>query len=180
MAGDHPDQLRLSAYLDHAEAAIRDRMASTSGPLALRLDVALPHGVELLRHHDLDNYLFPLVTRLGAGQFVSVWGAKAVGDVSAIRVERARQASAIDEAGLYHALTTRSAETVAWKQELRDQLAGATELADGPLELQLAFRVGPGRNWANLWKPTIDSLDRILGSDGGRPWNPRDGRITRL
>ena len=36
-------------------------------------------------------------------------------------------------------------------------------------------------NYLNLWKPTIDALGPILGSDSsGREWSPDDGRITEL
>ena len=51
----------------------------------------------------------------------------------------------------------------------------------GPIALELAFVVGPGRNWLNLWKPTIDALDRLLGrTRPDREWHPRDGRIIEL
>jgi hypothetical protein len=48
--------------------------------------------------------------------------------------------------------------------------------------LELAFVVGPNRNWVELWKPTIDALEPLLGRDPfqKRPWNPRDGRIIEL
>jgi hypothetical protein len=47
--------------------------------------------------------------------------------------------------------------------------------------MQLCFTVGLGRNWLNLWKPTIDALGQILGNDPtGAPWNPLDGRIVEL
>jgi hypothetical protein len=49
------------------------------------------------------------------------------------------------------------------------------------VRLELSFVVGPGRNWLNLWKQTIDSLDPLLGSTHPeRAWHPRDGRITEL
>ncbi len=33
----------------------------------------------------------------------------------------------------------------------------------------------------NLWKPTIDALDPLLGcTEVGRDWHPRDGRIVEL
>lgn len=39
--------------------------------------------------------------------------------------------------------------------------------------------MGSGTKWWNLWKPTIDALDRLLGRDPkGRDWHPLDGRIT--
>ena len=41
--------------------------------------------------------------------------------------------------------------------------------------------MGPGRNWLNLWKPTIDALDPLLGrAREVRDWHPRDDRITAL
>lgn len=61
------------------------------------------------------------------------------------------------------------------------QLADQDLLPDGAVTLQLSFTVGPRRNWANLWKPTIDALGRLLGrSDPGRPWHVHDGRIVEL
>jgi hypothetical protein len=49
------------------------------------------------------------------------------------------------------------------------------------VHLQLAFVVGPKRNWPNLWKPTFDALDPLLGRTGpDRDWHPRDGRIVDL
>ena len=49
---------------------IRDR---DSGPWALRLDVGLPPGRDLLDMADLDNYAYPLATRRGNERLVSVW-----------------------------------------------------------------------------------------------------------
>jgi hypothetical protein len=64
---------------------------------------------------------------------------------------------------------------------VRDAVAHATEIPSGPVQLQLAFVVGPYRNWLNLWKPTIDALDLLLGrTRADRDWHPRDGRITNL
>jgi hypothetical protein len=49
------------------------------------------------------------------------------------------------------------------------------------VSLQVAFTVGARRNWLNLWKPTIDAMEQILGrSQPERPWHPRDGRIVEL
>lgn len=60
-------------------------------------------------------------------------------------------------------------------------IAGSAELPAGPVRLELAFVVGPSRNWLNLWKQTIDALDPILGRTyPGRAWHPLDGRITEL
>ena len=56
-----------------------------------------------------------------------------------------------------------TAATTAYKQQVSDRLIGAAELSAGPIALELAFVVGARRNWLNLWKPTIDALDRLLG-----------------
>lgn len=58
---------------------------------------------------------------------------------------------------------------------------GAEELPAGPVRLELAFVVGLRRNWLNLWKQTIASLDPILSCTlPERDGHPPDGRITEL
>ena len=59
---DDPDQIRLQEYLDDTEALIAG--ARIRGPWALRLDVGLPSSRDLLDASDLDNYAYPLATRL--------------------------------------------------------------------------------------------------------------------
>jgi len=78
--------------------------------------------------------------------------------------------------------TTASASTTAYKRQISSQLENnVVELDESPVALQLAFTVGLRRNWTNLWKATIDSLDLILGrTDAARLWHPPDGRITEL
>jgi len=44
----------------------------------------------------------------------------------------------------------------------------------------IAFTVGAGRAWPNLWKPAIDATGQILGLPGPRRCHPRDGRIVEL
>lgn len=79
------------------------------------------------------------------------------------------------------AKTTASASTAAFKEQIYAAVAGAAELPAGPVRIELAFVVGPRRNWLNLWKRTIDSLDPLLGRTyPDRAWHPRDGRITEL
>jgi hypothetical protein len=181
MAGDHPDQVRLSSFLDHAEARVRPRMDSLDGPLALRLDVGLPASTNPLVHHDLDNYLYPLARKLGANRFASVWGTKAARSDSWIRVDHAEASSDFPPADVHHVRTTRSADSRAWQLEIQEQIAEASQLPAGPVDLQMLFRVDPGRNWANLWKRAIDALDPILGREQpDREWCPQDGRIVRL
>jgi hypothetical protein len=151
-------------------------------PLAVRLDVGLPSTVRL---HDLDNYAFPLMFYLAkqtTSQFVSVWCTKQHADKSFVRVEPAVAITGrVSSDHRVEVHTTVSGSTTAYKQQIHDQLAGATELAVGPVSLQIGFVVGPRRNWLNLWKPTIDTLDQFLGrTRHDRPWHPRDGRIIEL
>ena len=79
------------------------------------------------------------------------------------------------------ARTTASASTLAYKEQVYAAVASAPELPAGPVRLELAFVVGPGRNWLNLWKQTIDSLDPLLGrTRPDRAWHPLDDRFTEL
>lgn len=80
------------------------------------------------------------------------------------------------------ARATASASSTAWKQQINEQIAAQARPAPpGPLEMEIGFRVGPARNWAQLWKPAIDALDPILGRTiPERSFHPRDDRLVRL
>ncbi|MEU6025163.1 hypothetical protein [Micromonospora sp. NPDC047134] len=177
-------QVRSAAFTADVLAAIAPTMAVAPDPLALRLDIGLPDTAPLLLHHDLDNYLFPLVPTLTNGtlrQFASVWATKQHATTSAVAVCQTRPVP--DPGGMYslQVHTTASASTTAYKRQIHDQISAAPPLPDGGIALQLAFVVGPRRAWPNLWKATIDSLGPILGRDpGAREWDTRDGRITNL
>ena len=182
---DHPDQVRLRAALHDAGELLKPALSEFDVPLAVRLDVGLPSTVRLLSEHDLDNYAFPLMFYLAkqtTRQFVSVWCTKQRVDKSFVRVEPAvAMTGPVSSDYRVEVHTTASGSTTTYKQQIHDQLAGATELAVGPVSLQIAFVVGPRRNWLNLWKPTIDALDQILGQTRpDRLWHPRDGRIIEL
>ena len=175
---DDPDQVRLRVFLDDAEALLA--ASRVDGPLALRLDVGLPTGRDLLDMADLDNYAYPLASHLKDPGLVSVWCTKQHSEQSFVRLEAAREMPA-PSTDVLVARTTASASTLAYKEQIHAAVAGAAELPAGPVRLELAFVVGPGRNWLNLWKPTIDSLDPLLGrTRPGRAWHPLDGRITEL
>lgn len=167
--------------LTDADELIQPRLDQLTGPLSLWLEVGLPPHVPLLDHHDLDNYLRPLVTRLGRRHtFVSVWGTKQSADTSHLRATDATSLQRPAPESCLRVRTTASSESAGFKHQIHDQLADALPLANGPVALQLAFVVGPRRNWLNLW-PTIDALDRILGlSPPIRSWHPGDGRIVQL
>jgi hypothetical protein len=50
---------------------------------------------------------------------------------------------------------TGSSERPAWKQELPDRLVQAqvSAVRSGLAAMELSLMAGPGRHWANLWKP---------------------------
>lgn len=174
----HPDQVRLRAYLDDTKALLAE--SRVDGPWALRLDVGLPVGRNLLEMADLDNYAYPLAYHLRDCGLVSVWRTKQHDERSFVRIEAAREVSS-PSTDVLIAKTTASASSLAYKEQVNAAVAEAAELASGPVRLELSFVVGPRRNWLNLWKQTIDSLDPILGrTQPNRPWHPRDGRITEL
>lgn len=174
---DHPDQIRLKAYLDDTEDLVaRER---TDGPWALRLDVRRPASTDLLANADLDNYAYPLAYRLRDQGLVSVWCTKQPGERSSVRIAVPRDVP--PPPGVLIARTSASTATVAYKEQVRAAIVHEAELPPGPVRLELSFVVGPGRTWMNLWKPTIDALDPILGrTNPERAWHPRDGRITEL
>lgn len=175
---DDPDQIRLRDYLDDTAALLA--ASRVDGPWALRLDVGLPTGRDLLDMADLDNYAYPLAYHLKDPGLVSVWCTKLHCEQSLVRIEAARE-TASPSTDVLIAATTASASTVAFKEQVRAAVVGAAELPAGPVRLELAFVVGPRRNWINLWKQTIDSLDPLLGrTRPDRAWHPLDGRITEL
>ncbi len=153
---DHPDQVRLRAYLGDTEALLAD--SRIDGPWALRLDVGLPATRDLLDAADLDNYGYPLASRIQDAGLVSVWCTKQHNELSFVRVDAARELPSPSTSVLV-ARTTASATSVAYKEQIYAAVAGAAELPAGPVKLELSFVVGPRRKWLNLWKQTIDSLD---------------------
>src|SRR3546814_6598031 len=82
----------------------------------------------------------------------------------------------------YTVRTTASTQTRAYKEQIRSAVSSASEIAPGPVQLQLGYVVGPQRNWTSLWKPTIDALDPLLGrTREDRDWHPKEDRkSTRL
>jgi hypothetical protein len=172
-----PDQVALRKYL--TETADLVAPAVPTIPWSFWLDVGLPVNHVLTNGADLDNYALPLASRVKDSQLVSVWCSKRHAETSQVIVGPARAAAAPADA--FQIQTTASAQTTAYKQQVQAGVADAAQLPDGPLRLQISFLVGPSRNWMNLWKPTIDALDPLLGRTApGRDWHPRDDRIVEL
>jgi hypothetical protein len=145
----------------------------------MRLDVGLPEGRDLIDMADLDNYAHPLAAHLRIQDLVSVWCTKRHAKSSSILLTPARKTT--PPPGVFCVRTTASSQTTAYKEQVRSGVAGAAEIPAGPVRVELSFAVGPRRNWLNLWKPTIDALDPLLGrTRADRDWHPEDGRITDL
>jgi hypothetical protein len=180
-AADHPNQARLVPYREEIGARF-GHLAASLPVVAVDLSCGLGPTSDLDAAGDLDNLLVPVVDALGRRGVVAAWASKDTGTRSRLGVGAPTPLPIADLAGWDHvsARTRSSASSTTWKQEIADQVAHARPLPLlGPAELVVAYRVGPGRAWINLWKPSIDSLGRIIGQ-GPRPWHPRDGRIVRL
>ncbi len=180
MRSDHPDQIRLREYLDWLEREARTNLPS--GDAALDLTVAMRSDRPLTTGGgDLDNYLFPLVRRLGSARFLSVWASKRHGQRSTVVIGPAMSTDLPDTSWQFAtAETSQPVDTNDWKEDVDAQIrAQVTVEPAGPVQLQIAYVLSPSRNWTNLWKPTIDSLGAIVG-DGLRPFDPKDDRIVRL
>ncbi len=187
---------RLTRSLSYSEHLTDPPLAACSGPVALRFDVGLPRAARLLDERDLDNYLLPLTAHLGGRTpypIVSVWGCKRYADETSLRIETARprqDPAEDDEAVLAMTLTAsavgeRDDFKAGFRKEIHDRvadhLAGSDPLPDGPVVLEASFRVGPDRNWLDLWWSTLDGLGPVLGQSPNAPeFHPRDGRIVDL
>ncbi|QOV33852.1 hypothetical protein IM697_27115 [Streptomyces ferrugineus] len=186
-AAGHPSQQRLRAYLDSVAELVGPAAAEGGTRLAMALDVGLADHVSLTRGgHDLDNYLFPLVRRFGAGRFDAVFARKRHAPSSTITVGPAAPPPDSHRAAVPPLLSVRtsvSATSVAWKGAIHAACRAACPepAADGPLAVELCFRVSGGRNWSTLWKPAIDALGPLLGMpDPHRPFRPCDDRVVDL
>lgn len=179
----HPAQVRLRSYLDDLARRVHPLPA---GGLALHLDVDVREAVRLTRHYDLENYLTPLVTRLDGRRFVHVSSHKRVGGGPSLQIGQAKVVPPPSRTEGWHQFSWAAGsgvQTRQWKERLRDALAKANPapLPPGPVEVQLAWRCSPARNWVSLWKPTGDAMGPVLGSsDAQHPFNPADDRIVRL
>lgn len=184
-ANHHPDQRAVQHYLDEVEAAVVPVIDVHRGaPLYLRVHAALPEGAELLRGHDVENYLTPLAQRLRNLPFVHARGTKAVGGESFIEVGLADAGLQEHRCG-FSSITVRgtgAAGTNSWKRDLREQIiqSGASRAPPGPLTMAIVIRCSPKRAWHNLWKPLGDALGPILGESGTNPFHPADDRIVDL
>lgn len=174
-------QVRLTRFLEHAESVASPMMPSPR-QLALELAVGLPPGTPLITGgRDLDNYLYPLVTRLGADRFSAVFGRKFHGSPSRLAVGPAQVLATVAHPAFIMRAVGSSVRP-AWKANIRSQLlaAGVRVVEPGPVAIGIALTTGGGRNWVNLWKPLLDAFGPVLGEPRTNPSHPQDDRITDL
>lgn len=172
--------MKLARFLAQVDVIAGPVMATVSSRIAVELIVGFSDGVSLTEGgHDLDNYLFPVVQRLGPRRVAAIFGRKIHGP-SSLAVGPAQPDTARATAK-FSARMTGSDERQEWKQRLRDRLAAQAAIMDpGPAGLRISLTTGPGRNWASLWKPLIDAFGPVLGDDPTRPFHPHDDRIVSL
>ncbi|MDB5076576.1 MAG: hypothetical protein JWO42_2755 [Chloroflexi bacterium] len=177
-----PEQIRVQAYLTDLAEKIGPLPESTN--LYLQLDIDVLRPIALQRHHDLENYLTPVVAKLGSRRFVFVGATKRVGGGSVLTVGVAQPQ--VDKlTGWDHRTLslTGGVGTHAWKEQIRAGLlaSGVQVVPEGPVAVQLAWRCAPRRDWVQLWKPTGDAMGPVVGEPWpANPFNPADDRIVSL
>lgn len=178
----HSSQVRLARFLAHVATVAEPMVANVDGPLAVEMVVGLPDGVSLTAGgRDLDNFLYPVAQRLGPGRLAAVFGRKARAASSSLAVDHAAAQTAVP-VPQFATHMVGSYEHKVWKETLREHLVAARVLpaGPGPVWMQISLTTGPGRNWANVWKPMLDSFGPVLGADPVRPFSPHDDRIVDL
>lgn len=184
---NHPSQIRLRRFLDTIIEQLHPLPVADS-PLFLSMDVDVHNQENLLKYHDLENYLTPLFGSLvfPAARFVFVTSRKYVGGGSKLQIGIARRVTnnPTSEGWNHFGFTAQaSIQSKEWKSNLRDALAATNPVAaTAPaVEVQLAWKCSARHNWVNLWKPTGDCMGPILGQENPlRSFAPNDDRITSL
>jgi hypothetical protein len=182
---DDLDRMRLAAYVGYASELAAPLLAASGEPLALELKVGLPTTHPLTKQRDLDNYLYPVVKGLGPDRFVAVFGYKRHQDHSTLaigpttHVEPDREPDlVVNPFGRY--------DIPEWQEQIRvacRRAGGLDPTGVGPVRLVVSWELTRGRTWTELWKPTIDALGPLLGTEArsSRPHGEaRDGRITEV
>jgi len=188
-ANSDPEQIALQRYLDDIELLLDPLPQSSRLFLHMEIDVGQPE--KLLHHHDLDNYLYPVVQRLGASHFTFISAIKRIGGGSYLQIGQAKPANvSLEKEGwtsFPHDTGGVSLEKPIWKENIRGALKDAVKaqqiypLKPGAVELQLVWKCSSQRNWISLWKPTIDAMGPVLGEpDPHHPFHPNDDRIVSL
>ena len=185
--GTHPAQIRLHKYLDWLTKNLSPLPGEPNG-LFLHLEIDVHNPGRLLRHNDLENYLTPLFGRrwLGHEKFVLVSATKKVGGGSYVEIGSVRPLPGNyydDDWESFECSPEVGTSTKQWKEILWLFLESTQPrpLPSGPVEVHLAWRCSPQRNWVNLWKATGDVMGPILGyASKSNRFHPNDDRIVSL
>ena len=181
--GNRPPAARMADFLRAIDEDAEPALSEIAGDVAIELSFGLPEGHSLIRRRSLDNYLVPVVSRLGQRRIPAVFARKRHADTSTLRLGPACLRPD-DEPPAMSVRTTEAPETAAWQEEIHDACEAAVDQGprlSGRLRLDLAFGVSSLLNWTTLWKPAIDALGPLLGvADPERPWAPRDDRVVSL
>ena len=180
----HRDQARLETFLSAAVADTRTSLDRLGGDVAVELAIGLAPEQSLTKHRDLDNYLLPLVARLGHQRIKAAFAVKH----HALRSTLAVGPAVFEASGPPSALEVRpvgSYERPAWKEQVRSRTESVLDghaPHSGTAAVDVSFTTSSRRNWTSLWKPTIDAIaGPLLGvPDPRKPWSPNDDHITRL
>jgi hypothetical protein len=177
-----PAQQRLQAYLDEVQAKLAPVLATgRDWGLTLVIDVESP--ARLLHHYDLENYVTPLIDRLGPDRFVYVAATKQVGGGSYLAIGPAQPGAPPPAWTGWSGRVAQHLTGKPGKTAIRAALQATVPqpLPSGPVAVQLAFRAAAARNWVTFWKPVGDAMGPVLGEPyPARPFYPNDDRITHL
>ncbi len=185
----HPSHQRLQTYLDKVEQAFAGHLGAQDARFYLHVEVVRPARTDLLRDHDLENYLTPIAQRLRSPAVVLATAVKRhptkPADRSRVTLGRVTRAARFKGWNFCAANVTGSPDSGSWKAALRQQPidARARPAAAGPLNMVIALRCDPSRRraWWNIWKQAGDALGPILGEPRrAAPFHPADDRVVRL
>lgn len=134
--------------------------------------------------HDVENYITPLVKKLGWRHFVYAAVTKRVGGGSSISIGPALRRSAVPAWCGWSGRITGRIGSPEGKRSVRAALRAVvdTPLPPGPVAMHMAWRLSGSRNWVDLWKPTGDATGPVLGEPRypEKEFHPNDDRITEL
>lgn len=171
-------------HLDVVSATIADLLPPPDHGAALELVVGLPRVESPTHGGDIDDYLLPVVERLGGQRFTAVFGHKTLDAVSTIAVDEAVVRPAGEAPNMTARTTVPTDRSTEWKTQVVSACPTHDQSLlpdDGPVWLEVAYTVSSRRDWVALWKATIDSLGPVLGvPDPAQPLAARDDRIVTL
>lgn len=125
-------QVELANYLDYLATLVKPALNTEGDPLGLALKVGLPAGKDILAGgRDLDNFLFPILRRLGHQRFVSAQAEKGYGN-SEIRIGPVVPTSLSEDWHFAAASSKASVQYRIWKERIQAQVATQVPEPESP------------------------------------------------